>query len=1072
MPSLATVFAPLSSSSAVVLLPLLAALFILPLGRFLGWPSLFDFLPLVLGLAAYLFKVHPVLGFFVITFFSLFAFTALALSDDADVSILLVVPWLVAQACLWKYTSYGWYAYWAASIAIIVKNYGTSPPVWCIPQILVCLWLKELFSYYNEEHVRQFGYSHIPNCVTYIYEELQELEWSLDMREIKDLLLLWGDRSAALFRRVAGIFTTRPASPAGPAPLPPSPAELQPTPQESGPVVLREKIPVEEAAESKVQAPAPRTTSYAPFRGVQREYERKYGQSVRRPVAPGLTFNAHTEHLRLSRFTPFGKSLSQPFAKPFVPPKPLSLFRVKERRRPWVPMKPEDFKRYPVVEPQLSLTDKFRFPGEDLVPASTHINGAPIIGPFPIPLIAGPQIPPVQPYEPLFHNPTYGTVVPEPEWEPQVTPPQIQSVVVYNPPAELYAAPAVDQPIAMCNLDGTTIYPEDPEGPADISMEDEDEEPSPVDNSIPMEKDEEQPAVMSVEDMEGFLAQPQTFQSTVNANANIPPVDYSGYESFDDTMDGSPYNNCKIRTFLQAPVQSQFQPMVQPAITMPAAPQPSGRPIAKPKSVKPRALRSSSTSSSSSLSSLEDVERRLASNPAPVPAPAPAPAPVTYNKFMSKYGMGQQPSVASSSTSQGLSLGATFQGLQSSMYNVPGPVSKDLDMLETPQAPQMPSSQALPPAMQPKTTPSKSPLAMALSQMPLQQVPFLGQPMPTATPAPSVPSISQLSVPQMPLPQVPFNVPTPVLSPLPPTPSPLSAKVPLPFYGLMPATPPTPTPQPKSTQVLPPLKPQQTTQQKPSLQAVPNAPKAQTTVPGLTWPTAVSEVAKPPQVAPQMPAPQVPPAAPPAAPKPPKVSSQLALPEPEPILVTIQESSEPDPVVKASQAQMSGRRVAVPKSRKAMTSINPYQGTDVVTSSTSGNAAMTPKTNVQAPAPKPPQPLCLPGKSKPTNPASTITTTYSAAGPSDYKGKGPATNLPELSNEPMWPNRPGPKDVARARADKKIMASPTINVDKVYEFEDKVVQFEGMGYDQDVAIGMANDYFDRLHRSTLSRRID
>ncbi|KAG4217421.1 hypothetical protein PC116_g34098, partial [Phytophthora cactorum] len=87
--------------------------------------------------------VHPVLGFFVITFFALLAFTALALSDDADVSVLLVVPWLVAQACLWKYTSYGWYAYWAASIAIIIKNYGISPPVWCIPQILVCLWLKE-----------------------------------------------------------------------------------------------------------------------------------------------------------------------------------------------------------------------------------------------------------------------------------------------------------------------------------------------------------------------------------------------------------------------------------------------------------------------------------------------------------------------------------------------------------------------------------------------------------------------------------------------------------------------------------------------------------------------------------------------------------------------------------------------------------------------------------------------------------------------------------------------------------------------------------------------------------------
>ncbi|KAF3057251.1 hypothetical protein GL218_06315 [Daldinia childiae] len=148
MPSLSTLVTPFFSSSAVIITPLLTGS-VIALGRVQGWPTfstfsdLSDFIPFVLGLATYLFKVHPVLGFVFITLLFISAVTVLGLSEEADVSTWLVIPWLIAQACLWVYTSYGWYAWWAASIAIIIKNYGMSPSLWCIPQILACLFLKE-----------------------------------------------------------------------------------------------------------------------------------------------------------------------------------------------------------------------------------------------------------------------------------------------------------------------------------------------------------------------------------------------------------------------------------------------------------------------------------------------------------------------------------------------------------------------------------------------------------------------------------------------------------------------------------------------------------------------------------------------------------------------------------------------------------------------------------------------------------------------------------------------------------------------------------------------------------------
>ncbi|KAI1465475.1 uncharacterized protein F4812DRAFT_461784 [Daldinia caldariorum] len=941
----------LSSSSAFIVIPLLAALILFPLGRLLGWSSLTDFVPLVMSIVLYLFKVSPVLAFVVISSLSLFAFVAQALASDADVPVLVVAPWLVAQVYLWKNTSYGWSALWVAIAAVIVKNYGLPPPAWCIPQLLFCVCLKGLFSHENDYRIRRFGDAHFPDCVKYVKSELQKLDWGFDTRELMVLCLRWGDRSVALFCRVAEKFTNSPASPEL-VPLPPTPAQAQPTPQE----------PEEEAAKSQAKAEARRPTPSASFRSARGGSERNSGR------APALSAaDRRISQIRAAQ------------AKRYQPPTFYYTLPVKEKRRPWVPMKPADFGLPQHPKPLPSVADLWQSVGEPQVEPTHFINGAPFIGAIPPPPmpIAGPQIPPVQPYQPVFYLP---------EGESQAQPGQVQSVVVY--PTQFEAAPAIDQPIMMHNLDGTPAIievPEDEEmvpAPSPMVVDEED-----IPEHTPMEEDEVDP-VMTEEEMEAYLTElvleSQPSQSEVHVNDQ--PVDNSGYESLDDVMGGSPYNNCKIRLSSQAPAKSQFQPMTQPAATQPSS---SSRRIAKP-----RALRSlSNASSSSDLSSLSDVEQRL--------------------------GLTE----ASSSTSQSQSQGTPFkglhssmynnQGLQSSMHNVLSPVPEDVDMSET-FVPQMPSSQALPPAMQPKTTPSESPLAKALSQVPLPQVPFQGQlPMPTATPSPSVPSISQLSVPQQQLPQGPFNVPVvpmSALSPLPPTPESQPTPAPLPWFGFMPATPPTPTPQPKQQQVLPPLKPQSTSQQKPSTKAAPTAPKAQATVHKLTWPSDVPQTQKAPEktqpTTSQKPAPK----ALPQSPKPPKVSAQLTLPRSlpapvtapvarevcqfgQPILIVIPDP-EPEPAVQASKSQMAGRRVIAPKSRRAQTSINPYQGTGVATSPTSGNAAPAP---APAPASNPgpstqtnarPQPLRLPGKSKPANPSSTIT----QAGPSSYKGKGRATD--------------------------------------------------------------------------------
>ncbi|KAI2783661.1 hypothetical protein F4815DRAFT_502681 [Daldinia loculata] len=965
MPSLSTLVTPLYSSSAVIITPLLAGI-IIAFGRVLGWPSLSDFIPFVLGLATYLFKVHPALGFVFITFFSLFAVTVLGISDEADVSTWLVIPWLIAQAGLWVYTSYGWYAWWAASIAIAIKNYGMSPPVWCIPQILISMWFKQLFSDLNEEHIRQFGYRHSPDCVTYVYNELQKLEWSLDTRELKDICFQWGDWSVTLVRRVAGQFTARPTPPAGPVPpalpAPParslSPALPQPTPllNPDGTMVPYEQVITHRAAEPEA------------FSSMQRVHRPFLPETARDRYFCDKWLEEKSKQRNDKPYRPIRRHIAVP-----PPARPLFSRRLEGRER----------KRY-------SLAD---FPHHHVFmsclenSAPTFLNGAPVLGaltaPAPVP-VPEPQLPPQPIYQQVFH---------QLEWVPESQPPQIASVVVYpannvnvNTPCEP-AVPALGQAIDIYNYNAMPLYVT-PQEPAPIV-------PTPMEVDIPeheeflpeqmdVQEDVQEhdiPGFMSVEQMEDELVNHHdaltNAQANVNDNTNVgqadkKPDDKPGYESLDERMGASPFNDCKIRKD-QTPTKSQ------------------SRPMRKPKSFKPRALNSSDSSSDSSNDD---------------------PTQDSTYRYHSKGKAVSKPSVQSSSTSQSNSLGG---GLQASMYNVNNLAS----------AAQTPSSQALPSALQSTPTANQSPLTQASSQFSVPQMP-LPQAQPTIAQSPSALPMSQFSVPQMPLPQTQFQAhsttasaaqafprvfsPVPV-APMsefsvpqvqlpqvqPSTPKPKQTVQQMPLPQALPQTPkpkPTtsqltwpqpapPTSEPQQTMVLPPLKPQQTIQQKPSTQALPPTPKPQPTTSQLTWPETTPSTPKPKQTTPQEP-------------------SSQALP----------------PMLKAEKAMAPARRMATPKSRKAL--INQAEKPSSTTAA-------------QKPAQKPQAPR-LPGKSKPANATSTLYTE-----PVSSKGKGPAA---------------------------KPAASQPEFVDEEDDFEDKVCEFMDGGLSHEQAYTMAEHYFNqrRLNR--------
>ncbi|KAF3057248.1 hypothetical protein GL218_06316 [Daldinia childiae] len=572
--------------------------------------------------------------------------------------------------------------------------------------------------------------------------------------------------------------------------------------------------------------------------------------------------------------------------------------------------------------------------------ASGFINGAPVFGvltaPAPVPA-PEPQLLSQPIYQQVLHQPEwvpepqlpsqpiYQQVFHQPEWVPESQPPELASVVVYpannvnfNTPCEP-AVPALGQAIDIYNHNATPLYVT-PQEPAPIV-------PTPMEVDIP-EQVETLPEAMEdvqvdVQNTTGFMSVEQMeddlvdhFEALANAQASVSDNtnagqadnaqdDQPGYESLDDRMGASPFNDCKIRE-KQTPTKSQSQPMH------------------KPKSDKPHALSSS---------------------------------------------------VQSSSTTPSKSLGG---GLQASMYNANNLAS----------AAQTPSSQALSSTLQSKPPVKQSPLTKALAQLSNPQMP-LPQAQQTIAQSSPAPPMSQFSVPQVQLPQVPATTPKPKQTvqqmPLPQAlpqtlqPQPTTSQMAWP-------QPAPPVSEPQQTMVLPPLKPQQTTQQKPSTQALPQKPKPQPTTSQLTGSETTSSTPKPKQTTSQEP-------------------SSQALPQ----------------MPQVQKAMASTRRIATPKSRKAM--INQAEKPSSTTAA-------------QAPAPKPKAAARLPGKSKPANATSVLYTEPGPSVPKKDKGKGRATQPPVL-------------------------------VDEEDDFEDKVCEFMDGGLSNEQAYIMAEHYFNQRR---ISRR--
>ncbi|XXH05547.1 hypothetical protein Hte_011977 [Hypoxylon texense] len=110
--------------------------------------------------------------------------TVLTIAHEANLSVWYVVPFLIAQAFLWGYTSYGWYVFWVACVSVGYINHGLAPVLWHLPCLPVLAWVKWRLTDGNVPSSIQTP----DNCQSTDCD-LQEDDWDLDISPLYDLSL-------------------------------------------------------------------------------------------------------------------------------------------------------------------------------------------------------------------------------------------------------------------------------------------------------------------------------------------------------------------------------------------------------------------------------------------------------------------------------------------------------------------------------------------------------------------------------------------------------------------------------------------------------------------------------------------------------------------------------------------------------------------------------------------------------------------------------------------------------------------------------------------------------------------
>ncbi|KAI1413980.1 hypothetical protein F5Y13DRAFT_188502 [Hypoxylon sp. FL1857] len=178
----------MSSSPFIVYLPLFALL-VAFLSCFrirvaLDLDPLLDIVPISLALVVYLFRVHPALGMGLLGLVALVLGIVLTIAAEADISAWWVFYYLIVQAALGWFTSFGWCGFLGAVAIIGYLNHGLSVGR-LLPVLAGLILLKRMVGTAYWPGALP-GYGHGTVVRNPVMSALQELDWSVDLEGLNN----------------------------------------------------------------------------------------------------------------------------------------------------------------------------------------------------------------------------------------------------------------------------------------------------------------------------------------------------------------------------------------------------------------------------------------------------------------------------------------------------------------------------------------------------------------------------------------------------------------------------------------------------------------------------------------------------------------------------------------------------------------------------------------------------------------------------------------------------------------------------------------------------------------------
>ncbi|OTA64084.1 hypothetical protein K449DRAFT_432598, partial [Hypoxylon sp. EC38] len=255
-----------------------AFVFFFPIRSALDGNPLLDFVPIVLLPFLYLFGVQPAFGIGLLVSIFLAVVFLLDIASELNVSAWWVTYYLIVQAALGWFTSYGWYGFLGAICLVRYLNHGA----WGLARLALdgigySIVMRIAYASFKA-HTRRHDYSHSPGVVSAVVSQLLALDWTPDFDGFNaytnSLVLRLAKATVTVAQNLTGKLCAS-FPPPHPRPLAPSPRP------KSIPTEAQEK---RADAEDDVDygAPDPIEQVLASYEAARREDDRLLLEEIRR----------------------------------------------------------------------------------------------------------------------------------------------------------------------------------------------------------------------------------------------------------------------------------------------------------------------------------------------------------------------------------------------------------------------------------------------------------------------------------------------------------------------------------------------------------------------------------------------------------------------------------------------------------------------------------------------------------------------------------------------------------------------------------------------------------------------